>query len=83
MIRDRQYPVHPPMPWAAEAACRDMGPAVFFVERNSDAKAVCAGCPVQAECLAYALTHNERHGVWGGTSERQRQKLRRKLRKSR
>ena len=73
------------MPWAAEAACRDMGPAVFYVERNSDAdssgavaeaKAVCAGCPVRAECLAYALTSNEQHGVWGGTSVRERRKLR-------
>ena len=69
-----------------------MGPDIFFVERNigvdtsgdvASAKAVCAGCPVSAECLAYALAHNERHGIWGGASVREREKMRRKLRQSR
>ncbi|MEJ7719800.1 MAG: WhiB family transcriptional regulator [Ilumatobacteraceae bacterium] len=65
--------------WTAHAACRDMDTALFFPERGevtSTAKAVCSGCPVVAECLAYAMNTPERHGVWGGLSERQRRRLR-------
>lgn len=38
----------------------------------AEAKAVCARCPVTAECLAYALVHDERYGVWGGKTSRER-----------
>lgn len=41
------------------------------------AKQVCASCPVQAECLEYAIDANEIHGVWGGLGQRDRQRLRR------
>lgn len=40
------------------------------------AKALCAGCPVRVACLEFALAHDERHGVWGGASERQRRAMR-------
>jgi WhiB family redox-sensing transcriptional regulator len=36
-----------------------------------------APCPVRAECLAYALEHDERFGIWGGRSERERRRLKR------
>jgi WhiB family redox-sensing transcriptional regulator len=51
-----------------EAACRTADPECFFDEsRTLEALAVCAGCPLAAECLEYAL-ENEDHGVWGGTT---------------
>jgi WhiB family redox-sensing transcriptional regulator len=66
--------------WLARAACRGMDPELFFPDRGEStepAKAVCAACPVRAECLDYALTNGERFGVWGGASERERRALRR------
>jgi WhiB family redox-sensing transcriptional regulator len=44
------------------------------------AKAVCARCPVAAQCLDYALATGQQHGVWGGTSEEERKAMRRRLR---
>lgn len=66
--------------WQDDAVCAQTDPDLFFPEQGAPAHRtlqVCAVCPVQAECLDYALTHDERHGVWGGTSERQRDRLRR------
>lgn len=66
--------------WKADAACRDLDPDLFFPapgESHTEAQAVCRRCDVQAECLAYALTSDERFGVWGGTSERERRRIRR------
>lgn len=65
-------------PWRARANCRGVDPDLFFPERGSsqrEAKAVCAGCEVRAECLAEGL--HETVGIWGGTSERERRVLRR------
>lgn len=67
--------------WMREGACRSVDPAVFFPERGasvSQAKATCAGCTVRSQCLAYAVERSIRHGVWGGMSERQRRKLRKR-----
>jgi WhiB family transcriptional regulator, redox-sensing transcriptional regulator len=74
--------------WHADAACRGRGTAVFFPGRGqntacANAKAVCAGCPVRDECLDAALTHGELAGIWGGTSERERRRLRRQPARSR
>ena len=44
--------------------------------REARAKAICARCPVIGECATYALVAGERHGVWGGLSERDRAALR-------
>ncbi|CAN5667993.1 hypothetical protein BH24ACT5_BH24ACT5_30620 [soil metagenome] len=66
-------------PWTTDAACRGLDPDLFFPQRGAppdQAKAVCAGCPVRAECLDYALTHHELFGVWGGTTGKQRRRLR-------
>lgn len=67
-----------PEPWMADGLCAQTDPDLFFPELGGsarEAKAICAACPVRARCLAYALEHQER-GIWGGTSDRQRQKLR-------
>ena len=65
-------------PWADQALCAQTDPEVFFPEKGGstrEAKKVCAQCFVQAECLDWALTTNERFGIWGGLSERERRKL--------
>jgi WhiB family redox-sensing transcriptional regulator len=67
--------------WQRRGACRRPGvdPDAFFPEKGGStraAKAICAGCPVKAQCLAYALANDDRFGVWGGLSERERRRLR-------
>lgn len=58
----------------AEAAAAD---PFFGVRRAVDrAKQICATCPVQEPCLGYALEHRIEHGVWGGTSARERKRMR-------
>lgn len=69
--------------WAARAACVGMDSEVFFPETPTGvraAKQVCAGCEVRQQCLIHALAHTERHGVWGGTSERERRRIRLRIR---
>lgn len=65
--------------WMRAAACKTVGASLFFATDGgiTDAKKVCEGCPVKETCLEYALSHNEQHGVWGGTSERERRRIRR------
>lgn len=46
-------------------------------QATREAKAICRGCPVRRECLAYALANREPFGIWGGCSERERRRLRR------
>ena len=70
--------------WRDAAACRDTDPDLFFpvgttgaaVEEIEAAKALCWSCPVRAQCLEFALVANQEAGVWGGTSEDERRKLR-------
>jgi len=64
--------------WMATAPCVGLT-HLFFPGRGespAEAKAVCATCPIRAECLDYALDHGVRHGVWGGESERARRRIR-------
>ncbi len=64
--------------WATEAACRGADTATWFPEPEEPteaAKAVCRRCPVQRECLAYAVVTRQRYGVWGGLSEQERRRL--------
>jgi len=64
--------------WWFAGLCAQTDPEVFFPEKGGsvrEAKAVCAGCPVRAQCLEHALAHDERFGVWGGLSERERRRL--------
>lgn len=65
--------------WWADAACRGRHIEIFFPERDDTtrpAKELCAGCPVRDDCLDYALANGIKHGIWGGTSERQRRRMR-------
>lgn len=71
-----------PGPWARKGRCRQTPAGIFFPGRGEDtedAKAVCARCPVLAECRKYALAHPALHGVWGGLSVEERRHLRRHL----
>ena len=66
--------------WMTLANCRGMDPQLFFPERGTnylEARAVCDPCVVKQDCLDYALNNRERHGIWGGYSERERRTLRR------
>lgn len=70
-------------PWIDRAACHDVDQRVFFPERGETqalAKRICKDCEVRHECLDYALRANEKHGVWGGLSVRQRRQIRRERR---
>ncbi len=67
--------------WQAQALCAQTDPEAFFPEKGGstrDAKRVCGVCPVRSECLEYALTNDERFGIWGGLSERERRRLRKR-----
>ena len=66
--------------WMLEARCLDADPEAFFPEKGGstrEAKRICAICPVQQDCLTYALRNDERFGIWGGMSERERRRLKR------
>jgi WhiB family redox-sensing transcriptional regulator len=72
--------------WHLKAACRGPASALFFPPslperrddremREFDAKCICLGCPVQRECLDFALRVREPHGIWGGLTEAERRRL--------
>ncbi|MBA2311463.1 MAG: WhiB family transcriptional regulator [Actinobacteria bacterium] len=68
-----------PVEWQGKARCAEADPEIFFPERGGSSKAaraVCDGCDVRAQCLEYALNNKEQFGIWGGTSERERRRLR-------
>ncbi|MBW4030796.1 MAG: WhiB family transcriptional regulator [Acidobacteria bacterium] len=70
--------------WRANAACRDTEPELFFpvgttgmaTDQIESAKRVCINCDAQKHCLEFALATNQESGVWGGTTEDERRKLR-------
>lgn len=65
--------------FTGRALCAETDPDVFFPdERQSDATAknICQPCPARQECLDWALTYREPHGVWGGLSPGERARLR-------
>lgn len=67
-----------PEPWMDGAVCAQTDPDSFFPEKGEptrDAKKICLGCDVRAECLDYALRLKLRYGIWGGMSERERRKI--------
>jgi WhiB family redox-sensing transcriptional regulator len=77
------FPLESEFVWQREAACRGLSlaesQAIFFPSRGDsidEARAICDRCPVTEECLAFALANNC-IGVWAGTSDRQRRRLRR------
>ena len=72
--------------WQVEGACRGLSADLFFNPdfergkakrmREAGAKAVCATCPVMAQCLDWAMTVAEPYGIWGGTTPEERRDLR-------
>lgn len=66
--------------WQELALCSQTDPEAFFPGKGlstQEAKQVCSSCDVKDECLIYALKGDERFGIWGGTSERERRLLKR------
>ncbi|MCF8571441.1 WhiB family transcriptional regulator [Gordonia sp. HY002] len=66
--------------WQDRALCAQTDPEAFFPEKGGstrEAKRICQGCEVKADCLEYALHNDERFGIWGGMSERERRRLKR------
>jgi len=64
--------------WQERALCAQTDPEAFFPEKGGstrEAKRVCLTCEVRDECLEYALSNDERFGIWGGLSERERRKV--------
>ena len=65
--------------WRRLAACRHADPELFFpvsasgpcLDQVTRAKAICAGCRVKRQCLAFALGTRQEHGVWAGMSEQE------------
>lgn len=68
--------------WQHKALCSQTDPEAFFPEKGGstrDAKRVCAQCEVREQCLQWAIDHDERFGIWGGMSERERRKYKKEL----
>jgi WhiB family redox-sensing transcriptional regulator len=71
--------------WRTNANCRDTDPELFFpaattgeaIDQIAAAKAVCESCAARRQCLEFALATNQESGIWGGTSEEERRKVRR------
>jgi WhiB family redox-sensing transcriptional regulator len=76
--------------WWSRAACATADPDLFFPMSHSGpamrqvtrAKAVCARCDIQRECLRYALSAGSIQGVWGGTTEAERRRVLRRQRRT-
>jgi WhiB family transcriptional regulator, redox-sensing transcriptional regulator len=72
--------------WRAASACLSADPELFFPiaqgsaadGQTSSALQVCAGCTVRQQCLDFAMTTGEAHGIWGGTTPDERIRARRR-----
>jgi WhiB family transcriptional regulator, redox-sensing transcriptional regulator len=80
----RIYPLHNGVDedrgWQSRALCAQTDPESFFPEKGGstrEAKKICLNCEVKVDCLSYALANDERFGIWGGLSERERRRLKR------
>ena len=73
-------PLAEEMSWQERALCAQTDPESFFPEKGGstrEAKRICISCDVKDDCLEYALANDERFGIWGGLSERERRRLKR------
>ena len=78
----RRDGVGPAPDWKDRALCAETDPEAFFPEKGGstrEAKKVCVSCEVRAECLDFALGNDERFGIWGGLSERERRRLKKRV----
>jgi WhiB family redox-sensing transcriptional regulator len=69
--------------WMAKGRCNEVSPSVFFPSDGVGvdvARKICQDCDVKSICLEYALANRIDHGVWGGTSERERRRILRQRR---
>jgi WhiB family redox-sensing transcriptional regulator len=74
-FEDFTAPILEERPWSAFAACQNAEDVSFFPQNKAEERAaamICGICPVREECLDHALMTNERLGMWGGVSEKQR-----------
>jgi WhiB family redox-sensing transcriptional regulator len=75
-----------PLPsWQSQAACRGLDAEIFHPVDDSQiqlAKSICAMCPIAEQCLEHAIVAREKHGVWGGTTERERRSIIRRRRRA-
>ncbi|MHB1598796.1 MAG: WhiB family transcriptional regulator [Acidimicrobiales bacterium] len=65
--------------WSDQAACKGLSTSLFFPRDGEPAKAareICARCPVVEQCRAVAVADASLHGIWGGTSPEERERLR-------
>ncbi len=79
--------------WQELASCRDYDNVLFFGEegeselekqaREMRAKAVCQQCPVQEPCLEFAMETNQKYGIWGGLTDKERASLKRRRARAR
>jgi WhiB family redox-sensing transcriptional regulator len=70
--------------WMAAGRCRDLPPETFFPSDGvgvDHARKICADCAMKGPCLEYAMANHIDHGVWGGTSERERRRIARQRRR--
>ncbi len=86
-MRRRLDAASAPQSWRHAAACRAMGPELFFPPDGPEgrewdpepARAVCERCPVRGDCLDWAVASGQSHGVWGGATEKELRRLRRRM----
>ena len=80
--------------WQEEAACREHDNLLFFGPdqgeselekqgREARAKAICQRCPVSAPCLEFAMETNQKYGIWGGLTDKERASLKRRRARAR
>lgn len=73
-----ELPNLPRVPWMRKGRCRKENPELFYVDgEGKAAKAICAQCRVASECLLWALSNDEQFGIWGGSTAKERQIMKR------
>ena len=80
--------------WQEDAACRQLDNVIFFgaedgeselerQQREAHAKSICETCPVKSPCLEFAMETNQKFGIWGGLTDKERASLKRRRARSR
>ena len=80
-LQDEAEEVAGELQWQERALCAQTDPEAFFPEKGGstrEAKRVCLTCDVRGSCLEYALQNDERFGIWGGLSERERRRVKKR-----